>query len=148
VYAFFGLLPSGHLRSLDEWLDLDSGRGNIRLFNNLKQQNPNLKTLLAVGGWNEGSEVYSDVASDPVRRRIFAVHARELLQEHNFDGLDMDWEYPGQRGGGPQDRDNFSIWLEDIREEFAGTGYLLTAAVGATETSGFYNFEFFFLSIS
>lgn len=32
------------------------GRGNIKQFNALKNVNPRLKTLAAVGGWNEGSK--------------------------------------------------------------------------------------------
>jgi len=36
--------------------------GAMRRFTNLKMQNPKLKTLLAIGGWNEGSEKYSKVS--------------------------------------------------------------------------------------
>lgn len=34
---------------------------NFNKFNALKKKNPNLKTILAVGGWNEGSAKYSNV---------------------------------------------------------------------------------------
>ena len=30
-------------------------------FNNLKQKNPKLKTLLSIGGWNSGSGMWSEV---------------------------------------------------------------------------------------
>lgn len=35
---------------------------NFGEFNALKQKNPKLKTILAVGGWNEGSAKYSVVS--------------------------------------------------------------------------------------
>jgi len=35
--------------------------GAYRRFTNMKLRNPSIKTLLAVGGWNEGSEKYSKV---------------------------------------------------------------------------------------
>ncbi|ROT67648.1 Pjchi-3 [Penaeus vannamei] len=72
-------------------------------FTALKQQNANMKAILAVGGWNEGSAKYSTMAADPARRNRFITSSIDLLKKHGFDGLDMDWEYPTQRGGNPED---------------------------------------------
>jgi len=43
---------------LDEYNDLEEnwGKGGFIQFTNLKNKNPKLKTLLAIGGWNEGKE--------------------------------------------------------------------------------------------
>ena len=43
-------------------------------FNNLKQQNPELKTLLAIGGWNhEGGSIspFSRMVSTEANRNVF-----------------------------------------------------------------------------
>lgn len=112
------------------------GRGAFKRFTNLKLQNYNLKTLVAVGGWNEGSEKYSDMARDPVRRRAFIDSVIPFLQKHNFDGLDVDWEYPSNREGArPEDKENFVLLIRELRQEFDKYGYLLTAAVAAGEAT-------------
>ncbi|KAF5270886.1 hypothetical protein FQR65_LT05403 [Abscondita terminalis] len=129
VYGFAGVETNGNIKVLDPWNDIDL-QGYIR-FNRLKQQNPSLKTLIAVGGWNEGSPKYSVIAANAQYRQNFVNSAINLMNQYNFDGLDLDWEYPAQRGGALADKVNFVILLEDFRKAF-GTRYLLTIAVGAT----------------
>ena len=63
----------------------------------MKLYNPGLKTLLAIGGWNEGSTKYSDMALTKESRATFIQSCVDLLLKHQFDGLDMDWEYPALR---------------------------------------------------
>ena len=81
----------------------------------MKLYNPGLKTLLAIGGWNEGSTTYSDMALTKERRSTFIQSCIDLLLKHGFDGMDMDWEYPGGRddsAGRPEDKDNFASLLK------------------------------------
>lgn len=65
IYTFFGITSAGTVQIIDPYLDLEEnwGRGNIKKFNDLKLINPKLKTLAAVGGWNQGSLVFSQVFS-------------------------------------------------------------------------------------
>ena len=67
----------------------------------LKQYNPKLKVMIAIGGWNEGAKKYSDMAVRKESRKAFVDSVVDFLVKHGFDGLDLDWEYPGdtERGG-------------------------------------------------
>uniref|UniRef100_A0A1A9WQI7 GH18 domain-containing protein n=1 Tax=Glossina brevipalpis TaxID=37001 RepID=A0A1A9WQI7_9MUSC len=140
-YTFFGLSEQGELRVLDPWLDLDSGLSNIKRTIALKQINPKLKIIAAIGGWNEGSINYSNMAADPNKRQIFIKSVLRFLKEHQFDGFDLDWEYPAQRGGAPADRVNFVTLLKELQQSFAPYGYELITAVAASEFSAKISFN-------
>ncbi|EDW04732.1 GH12757 [Drosophila grimshawi] len=139
VYAFLGINETGELRIIDPYLDLEDngGRGNIKKFNALKLKNPTLKTLVAVGGWNEGSQHFSIVASDAEKRARFIEQTVQFIQRHGFDGIDLDWEYPGQRHKSSEsnDRENYITLLKELKEGLDPFGYMLSAAVGSAEFS-------------
>jgi len=138
IYSFAGL-DSGNwsIKSLDPWMDLEDnyGLGGFKKATALKITHPHLKVTLAIGGWNEGSAKYSEMAKDPVKRKRFADSSIKFIKKHNFDGLDLDWEYPGKRGGAPEDKTNFISLIKDLHSVFSKHKLLLTAAIGAaTET--------------
>jgi len=81
-------------------------------FNDLKKKKPELKTLLAVGGWNFGSELFSQVVASAESRKVFIDQAIPYLRNRSFDGLDVDWEYPGQRGSPPEDKGRYVLFLQ------------------------------------
>jgi GH18 family chitinase len=95
---------------------------------NLKQKNPNLKVLASMGGWNEGSTKYSHVAADAEKRATMVQSVLKYMEKHGFDGLDLDWEYPGQRGGDPENdpvminkkeiSNIFDTFLDQFRDTF------------------------------
>ncbi|KAJ8708357.1 hypothetical protein PYW07_010482 [Mythimna separata] len=145
IYSFVGLDNNGNIVSLDPWLDLPDnyGRNNFGKFNALKNRNPSLKTLVAVGGWNEGSAKFSRMAASPALRQNFINSALNMITAHGFDGLDVDWEYPNRRDTvhGVADIDNFTTLLRETKEAFSGRGLLLTAAVSAVEAAASQSYD-------
>jgi chitinase len=119
----------------------DVDPSNIKLLNSLKQANPDLKTLISVGGWNWSGK-FSDAALTEETRTAFADSCVDFIKKYGFDGVDLDWEYPvsgglkanARRG---EDKHNFTLLLKKIREKLDAQGsadnkhYLLTIAGGA-----------------
>ena len=51
--------------------------------------------MIALGGWNDSKFAkYSQLVNDPAARAKFTENVIKFIEEHNFDGLDLDWEYP------------------------------------------------------
>ncbi|CAH0599782.1 unnamed protein product [Chrysodeixis includens] len=138
VYSFAGLNETSNtIKSLDPWQDLetDYGKAGYKRLVALKNKYPHLKVTLAIGGWNEGSPRYSNMASKPESRAAFVKSVLLMLNNYKFDGLDLDWEYPTKRDGKPYDRENFVLLVKELSEAFQPHGYILTAALGAGKTT-------------
>lgn len=102
IYSFVGITESGGVSILDQWLDIDLG--GIKNTVALKNINPKLKVLAAIGGWNQGGYKFSLVAENPTLRAQFVKNVVSFVQQHKLDGFDIDWEYPAGNGGRPQDK--------------------------------------------
>ncbi|MBI9069341.1 MAG: glycoside hydrolase family 18 protein [Salinivirgaceae bacterium] len=122
--------------------ELDNDSVNIQKLIKLKNINPDLKLLYSIGGW-VWSDQFSNVAVSHDSRNKFAKSAVKLMQKYQFDGIDLDWEYPGQRAEDniyrPSDKENFTLLLKELREQLNALSnetnktYLLTIATGANQ---------------
>jgi len=85
----------------------------------LKEHNARLKILVSVGGWE--ADGFSDAALTEKSRKRFAESAVKFTRAHGVDGIDLDWEYPGQGVAGieyrAEDKQNFTRLLKEVREQ-------------------------------
>ncbi|XP_060166603.1 LOW QUALITY PROTEIN: chitinase-3-like protein 1, partial [Globicephala melas] len=126
IYSFANI--SNNAIDTWEWNDVTL----YDTLNTLKNRNPNLKTLLSVGGWNFGSQRFSKIASNTWSCRTFIKLVPPILRTHGFDGLDRAWLYPGRR-----DEQHLTSLVKEMEAEFAREAQagaeqlLLSAAVSA-----------------
>ncbi|KAH9488968.1 hypothetical protein Btru_061747 [Bulinus truncatus] len=85
----------------------------------LKEKNPSLKILIAVGGWNIGSEPFVPMIQDESTRNTWIQNVVKYVRKHGFDGFDMDWEFPATRGSPPEDKYRFTLLMKGLYEAFA-----------------------------
>ena len=64
----------------------------------LREVNPDLKIMLSVGGYAQGTNEFVKTVASKDGILEFAFNAVLYLDHYDFDGLDLDWEFPGDQG--------------------------------------------------
>lgn len=64
--------------------------------------------FFSLGGWSFGTQRFKDMASNRYNRQLFVFSAIKYLRDRDFDGLDLDWEFPR----GADDKKNFVLLLK------------------------------------
>ncbi|WP_058187339.1 glycoside hydrolase family 18 protein [Terracidiphilus gabretensis] len=113
---------------------------NFATLNALKKENPSLTVLVSVGGWL-WSGGFTDAALTTESRTVFIDSVMDFLDRYQLDGLDIDWEFPGDPGAGhkfrAEDKQNFTLLLAELRKRFddetkrSGKRLYLTFAAGS-----------------
>ncbi|NUL09179.1 glycosyl hydrolase family 18 protein [Streptomyces lunaelactis] len=133
--------------------------GVFNQFKELKAKYPQLKINISLGGWTYSKFFHDAAKTDASRKKLVASCVKQYIQGDLpveggyggagaaagiFDGIDIDWEYPGSANGhlgnhyGPEDKANFTLLLAEFRKQLdeygtahGGKKYLLTAALPA-----------------
>ncbi|KAF9782934.1 glycoside hydrolase family 18 protein [Thelephora terrestris] len=74
---------------------------------------------LSIGGWT-GSQHFSAAVATEESRKEFSSTISDAYTRFSLDGIDIDWEYPGQQGNAgngvsPSDTSNFLLFLQLLR---------------------------------
>jgi chitinase len=115
---------------------------NLRKLSELKNQNPDLKILISIGGWS-WSKHFSDAVLTDTSNKNFASSAVAIVAKYNLDGVDIDWEYPGMIGDSntyrPEDKEHYTLLFKNLREGLDSLNqtthrkYFITTAVGGSQ---------------
>jgi chitinase len=134
--------------------------GNFNQLRKLKATDPTLKVLISIGGASS-SRHFSDIAATAAARVKFVASCLDVFVRGNlppgrwlaqaggpgsaaglFDGIDVDWEFPGVGAHArAADRHNATLLLQEFRRQLDALGqhqhrrYLLTAALPAGDLS-------------
>jgi chitinase len=113
-FAFARITPGGLVALADGGLEASLLRVVA-----LRKISPRLKVIVSIGGWE--ADGFSDAALTDASRAAFADSAVEFVRKYSLDGVDIDWEYPGQGVAGikyrAEDRQNFTRLLRALREK-------------------------------
>lgn len=150
-YAFGFVNAEGGCYSADPWADWQRPvpaeqsvdgvadapgqalNGNLNQLRKLKAKHPGLKVMISLGGWT-GSAYFSDAVLTPESRAALARSCVDLWLRGDlpglepgagagvFDGIDLDWEWPGSAGAEgnvirPADRRNFTLFATELRAQ-------------------------------
>lgn len=148
-YAFAPVNTDGTIRLFDPWSDTDfytpnSGdrtyMGNFYQLYQLKKQKPGLKTLISIGGWTL-SNTFSQMASTAASRDKFAQSCVDFCKKYDFDGIDIDWEYPcfADHSGHPEDKVNFTLLLQTVSAKLKAQNPPLLLSIAAPAGPNNYN---------
>jgi len=148
-YSFYSPDKEANIEGTDPWADTILLKGRIDWSKPQPAYYPNsslvdyahlygVKVMVSIGGWTL-SDNFPLIAADPKKRGHFAQECVRLLKHYQFDGIDIDWEYPGyaEHSGTPQDRANYPLFMKAIRDSIDAYGktidykFLLTGAYGA-----------------
>ncbi len=149
-YGPVGVSENGQCVSTDEFADTgfqypddlvtERRRGNFKQLGIIREQYPDLKIIMDVGGW-ENSVEFPNVASDAELRDRFAKSCVAYMRQFDFDGINIYWRYPvigGLEPGRPDDAENLSLMLSALRDEIDNwadedqADYLLTISAPGT----------------
>lgn len=149
-YAFFYPLPDGTVVGRDVHGDSlilpgTAGSGASGSSLTVIAHRHGVRVMLSIGGWAD-SDNFPAVASREAGRTQFAHSCNDLIRKYDFDGIDIDWEFPGfaEHKGTRADRVNFTLLLQELRDSLnvlsgtSGRHFLLTAALpaGAEHAAG------------
>jgi chitinase len=110
-------------------------KGSVRFHyftESVRQENPNVKTILSIGGGGSDPSTFAAMTSTPGSRQTFIDSSIRLARTYNYDGLSLNWQHPYSS----EEMANLGLllteWRAAVKEESRRTGkapLLLIAAV-------------------
>ena len=131
-YSFSIPAPSG-----DTLLPLKDDRILNRLVKHA--HSGNVQVFISIGGWGIGDGGGEDgrfhrMAERAEGRMAFIKGTMDLVKKYDFDGVDLDWEYPDEDS---RSADDYVLLVKELARQLRAQNKLLTAAVVAKGKKGY-----------
>lgn len=81
--------------------------------------------MVSIGGSTTGTNLWSTMAAYAESRSTFVQSVVAFLQKYEFDGVMIDWQWPGGAGGDSSDKENYVKLLSDLKTAFQAKSYVL-----------------------
>lgn len=121
--------------------NISNGKVNILGLSKLDQmlymRKHGIRVLLCIGGYGAAAAPFSQAASTPQGRFELGKSIVDTIEKYHFDGVDIDWEYPGYYPGSSWsidaevDKENYNLLMSEIKRQVkkANPDYVVSAAV-------------------
>jgi chitinase len=84
----------------------------IDKLNSFKETKPQLKTILRVT--DDNGRLFSKLSRRPETRSNFIKNLIQFINDNDFNGVDLFWQFPCNTAGSPFDKQNFILLLKDL----------------------------------
>ncbi|MDO6427270.1 glycosyl hydrolase family 18 protein [Thalassotalea sp. 1_MG-2023] len=133
VYKSADLTKDGEVILGDSYADIeflypgadrnDRFLGSFGQLEKVKKRQPELKSIISIGGWGR-SEHFSTMAASPSGRAKLAKSAIQFMKKYQFDGIEIDWQFPIYRASSKSitsyrkaDGKHLNLLLEEIKRQ-------------------------------
>ncbi len=133
VYKSADLTKDGEVILGDSYADIeflypgadrnDRFLGSFGQLTKVKKRQPELKAIISIGGWGR-SEHFSSIAASPNGRAKLAKSAIQFMQKYQFDGIEIDWQFPIYRASSTEitsyrkeDGKHLNLLLAEIKRQ-------------------------------
>lgn len=111
---------------------------SLGMINNiLTKRRDGIRVCICITGYGSETKAFSDAASTSEGRVKLAKSIVNAIEEYHFDGIDIDWEYPGSYRPVSQDRRNHALFMEELYRQVksANSDYIVSGALPSSSSN-------------
>lgn len=148
-YGSFGGLSEKMIEQLDiinySFGTISNGELKIPVSMNkelvLSYREKGVRIVLAIGGW--GADGFSQAVRTEASRNKFIDSIMEIIKKYQFDGIDIDWEYPGSGAAGIEyhssDRNNLTLFCQALKQKMQAYRSDLILSIAIAPSNSYYD---------
>lgn len=110
--------------------------GNIRDILSLRRDSK-IRVCICITGYGQETKAFSDAASTEEGRIKLAKSISDAIEKYHFDGIDIDWEYPGSYRPTNVDRENYTLLMQEINKQVKSKNedYIVSGALPSSSSN-------------